>query len=224
MILLWASNEPTIRVAEILAKSCYPEREIQCDNQKYFRGHDFTILTIMDLSADGTFQELMEPKAYAEDLIKKGLPESVTRICLLVSDTQFKKSLAAFSKSLAVALGNKGRTIKVHYVSKLNADYTLIVPPVNPTDDWSVFAIYDKDAASKLNIGCASFFKQEQFVSDILKHKTLDIEELKKIEKKVLLWQGKDIEAWCNHPQRTALPLDSQIKQIEAKTNSLTRP
>jgi hypothetical protein len=204
-----SQDELTTKAATLLSESVNPKREVQFDDEHSFKG-DFDCLTVMDLSADGTFQELIEPKEFARILLKKGLPETVERICLLISDTQLKHSLAVFSKRLAVELENRGRYIKVNYVSELNAYYTLVVSPSNNKDNWKVYAIYDGSANKTLNVGCSSFFKQEKFVKGLLADKRLNIDAIESIKAKRLIWEGKDIEGWLNQPRKTALPHQAQ--------------
>lgn len=148
-------------------------------------------LIIMDLSADGEFQELCSPEQLVKELEENSLLNKVKVIHLLISDVSRDSHLLPFAKDLAIALEKMGKKeIIVTVPTNMSYQMTLLAPPESNESNWKIYGISPKKSES--------FFQA-----------SIDYKNLAKLPDKELIWQGKNIVEWqLSHPDRivTAQP------------------
>lgn len=152
-------------------------------------------LVILDLRANGEFQAMFEAKIFAQRLHEMGLSRSIKTIDLLVSDIgsddEISDSIPQFAASLANTLQESFQIkVTVRIISDTNFRTTLLVPPSSDTnDEWLIYGI-----------------------NDSLQPQQMNYKKLINYENKNILWQGKDIMTWLNHPQRNFISHVNPLK------------
>lgn len=111
-----------------------------------------SIVTILDLDANGLVQNYLSPSTLARKLHKADLFKSVQTIQLLCSDIIPTRSLLGFATELSQAILRIDSTTRINIqVPHALADCLLIVPPNDLNNDWSGYSMPSSDV-SKLNI------------------------------------------------------------------------
>lgn len=132
-------------------------------------------ITLLNLDADGKFQEFFEPTLFAQQLIAGGLSKNVQIINLIVSDVLFGKSMITIAQRLCNALDEKGVPVTIRISADL--DYiTYINPPSANNRNWQIYGILPVD-----------------YVQDFT-HPSYEL--LMQCNKKKMLWEGMDLLAW----------------------------
>lgn len=140
-------------------------------------------LFIIDMDANGYFQENNAPDLLAMRLNVMEISNDINDIYLLVSDVNVNKKLPTFANRFAKALSQlEERTIEVHIPTSLNYDVTF-VDPLHHLGKWQVYGIYKEELSNNSEKIC--------------------LDTLQKLKNKMLLWEGDDILQFLNDPQKT---------------------
>ena len=147
--------------------------------------HELTgdTLYIIDLRANGNFQLLIHPSRLAQFLIDKKLPESITKISLVVSDVLQGKNMLPYATDLVKAFLGKGREIVVDASVNISYAAVFITPPASEQDKWQVFGIEPADY-EVLHEDKPAYASEHNY--DLYNN----------CSKKVELWSGPDIREW----------------------------
>jgi len=192
MIIVMENSELNQRGVEAL-KQANKDTTVQYYNSLTTQTTSDEELILLDLSADGEFQELCSPEQLASELEEKSLLNNVKVIHLLISDVSSDSHLIPFAKELAIALEKMDKK-EIHITVPTDMSYqmTLLAPPETNEGNWKIYGLSAKKSDS--------FFQES---------KDKDYESLEKLSNKKLLWQGKNIVDWqSSHPDRmiTAKP------------------
>ena len=138
-----------------------------------------TVLTIVDLDANGLVQHYLKGSILAKRLVEGGLLEYTTRIQLLISDISSQQSMLGYATELSQTLLTllPQSSIDVHVVAKI-CDATLVEPPSDPTAPWIIYTLPSDELEALVvpkegyHQGSFDFFKRHMptvlFQGDIL--------------------------------------------------------
>lgn len=136
MKILMADTALNRQASESLGKisqqQIYPEVDLQACGEE---------LSIIDLEADGSFQDLFSPEALVDFLLKNGLNHELKVINLLVSDVSHKDNLICYATELTKILADRGYRVSVRVPTELNYAATLLCPPAKSEQPWQVYGI-----------------------------------------------------------------------------------
>ncbi|WP_147277495.1 hypothetical protein [Aquicella lusitana] len=152
------------------------------------------VITIIDLRADGEFQDLVSPRILANKLHQAGLPKIANKIELIVSDVNIKVRLIPYATALANYLGSLGYVeMTVSVPCELGNVATFIVPPNLLADQlWEVYSITHEDM-KKIDV-------------------PINLAKLRQSDTKKLVWCGTDIQTWMSVPQKIYTPTPFGMK------------
>ena len=150
-------------------------------------------LILMDLRANGSFQDTFDGEVLAEKLHEQNLSLSVKVIDLYLSEIDLKtefdntqNSLPRTAHRLTHRLKELGNyEIVVRIVTDLDHAYTLLVPP-QVAGKWQVYGIHRGDM--------------------IPQGKPVTFEELYQHPKKEWIWEGDDLDEYLCNPQKLYMP------------------
>ncbi len=181
-------NEMNTKYAKQLASSSYPMDIVYDYPNLQFDNNNDKRLILLDLRADGEFQDLVDAEALADDFMEKQLPNSIKIIDLYISDLPAEVGLAEFGEKLANTFMQKyQREIYVRIITNIKHDCTLLVPPEDQL--WKVYGL--KNFAN-----CP----------------VMSLNTLTTVSTKTLLWEGKDLKEWLNNPKRICM-----AKEVEKR-------
>jgi hypothetical protein len=144
MIIVMTRNEANDKAAKLLAF----KDEVIC-HYPFFNLDEATTddtLILIDLSADGQFQDF-DPKDLSIALISKGLPKSIKKILLMVSDISpsvgelHNKSILDFAEGIEKTLYSKYYSVQVHCLSNHIFGSMLIIPPSDENPNWEIYKL-----------------------------------------------------------------------------------
>ena len=134
-----------------------------------------TILTIIELNANGNMQENFLPKIMTQRLQLAGILAPVRTIQLLISDVSKKKPLLNFATELSEALQiikpNSDITVRV---PRHPEQCTLIEPPAaeEPDGDWTIYVGAHPAGVQPSKEGAFQYYQEKlipSFIGDIEK-------------------------------------------------------
>ncbi len=190
MILLM-NNDPLNKTA---AKWLVKDKEsIQSYFLCRFDNINDDTLTLIDLTANGNFQEMYDGELFADKLVKRGMPASITTINLILSVFSDKDDVGIFAQKLIYKLKKEyGIIVKVHVAADIDYNNFLLVPPISD-DKWRVYTITN---------------------ANIARIKPYDFDKLYQMPEKQLLWEGSDIYTWLIQPDQTLESLDELLEKL----------
>ena len=100
-------------------------------------------LILLDLSANGRTQELIEPWLIVENLNKHRLLKNIEFIQIIISDVAPSMPMTTFTWELSKAIIDVFPTsrISVTFSGSLDENPTLVEPPNTPNDKWVIYNI-----------------------------------------------------------------------------------
>jgi hypothetical protein len=142
-------------------------------------------LTIVDLSGDGSFQNMHAPSVLVETFLQCGLPASVKTINFIISDVDVTQSMRAYGYQVAYEFLKYGREMSTHVCTEHNF-LTCIVPPPQEGKNWKVYGYAYDNLQGKI-VDPYQNFNYEDFI---------------KLPECKIIWEGKNLDDWLNSPKR----------------------
>jgi hypothetical protein len=140
---------------------------------------DETVITVLDLSADGEFQKTVAAVPFAKFLSENNCLDKLEKINLIISG----KRISVFAQELANELERTyGKTITVCSSTHLSYEATIPIPPNTPNGVWQVWGVIN--------------------ASEVRGNTVTHIEN----DNKSLLKECKNIQAWLDDPQQSFKP------------------
>jgi hypothetical protein len=143
MILIMTKNELNERAAELLAKKGETIEYYPPFNFETAKNDD--TLIVLDLCADGDFQGF-DPENFGKKLVSRGLPKSVKKVLLMVSDIWIKADISSprdietFAKNMENELYHAYYNVEVQCLYPTSGS-TILVPPSDTNKNWEIYKI-----------------------------------------------------------------------------------
>jgi hypothetical protein len=161
-------------------------------------------LTILDITADGKFQDLTSPELFAKELVEvMHLPDTTKVINLIISDVNYEAGLDNFCDKLTLHLKELGRDVVVKDPSDPHYEVSFIEPPLDNNTQWAVYGIKLSTAENlglrfRIPLTETAKLTRRQAEEKALSNFRL----LQQCPDKKVLWKGSDINDWLNLDER----------------------
>lgn len=200
MIIIMAVNLKNKQIAQKLVEQYTAPIAYYPVNVEFSKNPILDRIALLDFTYDGTIP-LPQASDVAKYFIKKGLPENIKFIDLMIPNTQDK--LILFAEELADAFKDQyGRNIAIRCYINIQYDYTFLVPPNDQYPKWRIYGVYEKDRTNK--------------------QQSLSIENIDSVNQKTLLWEGSDISQYFNTSARIYSAREETQHHQEAKSKFFT--
>ena len=134
-------------------------------------------------------QQSLPPKAFAEHLIEAGMPKTVRKIYVIMSDIDpANRPLFSFASTVARILSVEGYNLTVYAPIDPQYSITVVVPPEDNAGAWKVYGIRRSDAKV---VNEAMLFAH---------HSVSQNSTRLACKEKELIYTGKDIREWLEEP------------------------